>query len=106
LKFKKNLIAFPFKPNSPWTAHQKTKEKTIRLGSGSFDSKTRRIWGAAFSPATPQDSQHPIANTDSHYPHITQHTRIKQKELCLMQKGTYTLQTTTPSGLGLSEKGW
>jgi hypothetical protein len=55
-------------------------------GSLTLDSSSHHTGDAAFTPATPQDMQHPRANTDSHNSHNRQHARAKQNELSFTQR--------------------
>jgi len=85
----------------PHGRHTKEERKEIRIGNFSLDGSSHQTWDAAFTPATPHDFYHSRANTDTHNSHNTQHTRVKQNELCFTQKGTQPSQTcsvghTTP----------
>jgi hypothetical protein len=51
-----NLITFPFKPNAPWTTHQRRKKKK-KFGNFSLDGSSHQTGDAAFTPATPRDLQ-------------------------------------------------
>ena len=57
----------------PHGRHIKDERKEIRLGSLTLDSSSHQIEDAAFTPAAPQDSQHPRANTDSQLTHHATH---------------------------------
>jgi hypothetical protein len=57
----------------------KEERKEIGILNISLDSRSHQTGDAAFTPATPHDSHHSRANTDSHNVHNTQHTRVKQK---------------------------
>jgi hypothetical protein len=62
--------AFPVLAECPMYDTSKKKEN-FSFGGSSHQT------GAAFTPATPHDLQHLIANTDSQNPHITLQTRAK-----------------------------
>ena len=83
---------FPFKPNAPWTTHQRRKKK-IRIGNFSLDGSSHQTGDTAFTPAMPHDLHHKRSNTDSHNSHNTQYTKVKQNKLCFMQKDTQPSQT-------------
>jgi hypothetical protein len=64
-------------------------EEVTKLGTR---PSTLHFFNKKSQKATPQDLQHSShmrANTDPRKSHNTQHTRIKQSVLCLMQKGTH-----------------
>jgi hypothetical protein len=77
----------------PHGRHIKEERQKIRIGNFSLDGSSHQTGDAAFTPATPHDLHHSRAKNDSHNSHNTQHTRIKQNELCFMQKGTKPSQT-------------
>jgi hypothetical protein len=77
----------------PHGQHIKEERKEIRIGKFSLDGSSHQTGDAAFTPATSRDLHHSRANTDSHYSHNTQHTRVKQNKLCSMQKDTQPSQT-------------
>jgi hypothetical protein len=79
------LITFPFKPNSPWTTHQRRKKTNITWKSFTLDGRSHQTGDAAFTPAMPYVLHHSRANTDSHNSHNTQHRRAKQNTLCFLQ---------------------
>ena len=51
--------------------HIKEEKKEIRIGNFSLDGSSHQTGDAAFTPATPYDSRHSRANTDSHNSHTT-----------------------------------
>jgi hypothetical protein len=59
----------------------------------SLDGSSHQTGDAAFTPATPHDSYHSRANTDSQNSHNTQQTGVKQNKFCFMQKDTQPSQT-------------
>ena len=77
----------------PHGRHIKEKRQKNGIGNFSLDGRSHQTGDAAITPATPHDSHHSRANTDSQNVHNTQHTRVKQNKLCVMQKGTEPSQT-------------
>ena len=77
----------------PHGRHIKEERQEIEMGSFSLDGRSHHTGDAAFTPATPHDSHHSRANTDSQNVHNTQRTKVKQNKLCFMQKDTEHSQT-------------
>jgi hypothetical protein len=70
------LITFPFKPNVPWTTHQRRKkiDKNWKLLSRRQQSSN---WGRGLHPATPYDLHHSRANNETHT--ITQNATYESR---------------------------
>ena len=62
----------------PHGRHIKEEQKYLRIGNFSLNGNSHQTGDAAFTPATPHDSQHSRANTDSHNSQ-TRNTRESHK---------------------------
>jgi len=72
-----------------------SKKKERRKKSFSLEGISHQTGDAAFTPATPHDTQHSRANTDSQNSHNTQHAKVKQNTDCFIQKEAQLSQASS-----------
>jgi hypothetical protein len=92
-----NLITFPFKPNAPWTTHQRRKKRK-KIGNFSLDGSSHQTGDAAFTrEPTTTHTTHTTRTQPSQAcsgGHITPNPTQNRWGRCLFAYGEYKLMNT------------